>query len=445
MINYYFLVFMGIFINIVYQLVYLDCLDCFYVRKSRLAVVIGILAQLFIIIVQRMFYLPEIVMYPIMILAIMFVLCRVYCINKMQAYYLSLLTNFFLLIFRGCSIVLISYMSKLTFIEVITKRDLYAIVFILSQVIMISLIFGVKRIVVNPNKFRALYFKNSRFYYLLVTYSALSCLSIVAYSLFSLNYHPILYLSVFIITALSVYLSSITFYLNSLDLTEMEALRNDSMEIERSIVKKSDHYNRFKNEIEKFKCLEHDYQNLLSVFENLMENTSSQSERSFLKGFSNEIKTLNTIKGTYSNNLVLDALLTEIESICDDNGIDFDAQIILPENPRITTFELVRIASNMLNNAIEASLKIPVEERYIKIITKSNGKWMMFKIENSFDGRIVPKDGSYSTTKKDKRSHGLGLKVVDEIVQKYDGTMTICPDRENKLFSVSIVIRNSKR
>lgn len=172
-------------------------------------------------------------------------------------------------------------MSKLTFIEVITKRDLYAIVFILSQVIMISLIFGVKRIVVNPNKFRALYFKNSRFYYLLVTYSALSCLSIVAYSLFSLNYHPILYLSVFIITALSVYLSSITFYLNSLDLTEMEALRNDSMEIERSIVKKSDHYNRFKNEIEKFKCLEHDYQNLLSVFENLMENTSSQSERSF--------------------------------------------------------------------------------------------------------------------------------------------------------------------
>ena len=95
MIKYYVLVFFGIFSHIVYQLVYLDCLDSFYTRKSRLAVVIGILAQLSIIIVQQMLYLPEVLIYPIMIIVIIVVLSKVYYINRIQAYYLSLLTNFF--------------------------------------------------------------------------------------------------------------------------------------------------------------------------------------------------------------------------------------------------------------------------------------------------------------------------------------------------------------
>lgn len=96
------------------------------------------------------------------------------------------------------------------------------------------------------------------------------------------------------------------------------------------------------------------------------------------------------------------------------------------------------LLSNILDNAIEASEKGNENERVIDIWMKTVNATFMIKIKNNYVGTISKKGKIFLTSKKDDKIHGIGLEIVNDIVQKHDGDMRI--DYDDKMFQMLIEI-----
>lgn len=101
----------------------------------------------------------------------------------------------------------------------------------------------------------------------------------------------------------------------------------------------------------------------------------------------------------------------------------------------LSDYEYVALFGNLLDNAIEASLKVPVEERSIKINIQRINDMTFVTISNNF-GMIEENGHGLISNKQELGEHGIGLHSVRTIVEKYKGLMDI--KHENHVFTVEL-------
>jgi len=61
-------------------------------------------------------------------------------------------------------------------------------------------------------------------------------------------------------------------------------------------------------------------------------------------------------------------------------------------------------------------------------------------VVNSFDGKMHIQNGKFYTTKSEKQSHGLGLKIVEQIAESLGGFVIYKADSESRTFLVRVHI-----
>lgn len=86
---------------------------------------------------------------------------------------------------------------------------------------------------------------------------------------------------------------------------------------------------------------------------------------------------------------------------------------------------------NLFDNAIEAVSKLSEEERCIDLKILADETAMLIEIGNPYDGNISRDvKGGITTIKRDKDNHGLGLKIIKGVVEKYHGMLDIHTDNQ---------------
>jgi len=108
--------------------------------------------------------------------------------------------------------------------------------------------------------------------------------------------------------------------------------------------------------------------------------------------------------------------------------------------------DISTLFGNMLDNAIESVSRIEHKERRLIHLNVSKQKnFLLIRMENCYDTQPDFEHGIPSTTKKDKKLHGYGLKSIQSTVKKYDGSVTI--QAENGWFEIRILIplKNEER
>ncbi|MCL2020106.1 MAG: GHKL domain-containing protein [Oscillospiraceae bacterium] len=103
---------------------------------------------------------------------------------------------------------------------------------------------------------------------------------------------------------------------------------------------------------------------------------------------------------------------------CRANNIDIKLEIETGFN-EFDTIDICVLLSNLLDNAIEASLNI--NNPKISLIIKEAENYLCFSVKNRISQSILETNKQLKTTKKDKTNHGIGLYSVSRIVNKYDG------------------------
>ncbi len=134
---------------------------------------------------------------------------------------------------------------------------------------------------------------------------------------------------------------------------------------------------------------------------------------------------------------MLDTILTQKNHICVDNNILFTCVIDGTLLGFMDPVDLYTLFGNMMDNAIEAVLKLPGEIRSISLSVSSQNGMIFIKEENPFKD-MVKRNGRYLTTKKDRHNHGYGITSMEIVAEKYGGIIN--SSSENNLFSLSIGI-----
>ena len=135
----------------------------------------------------------------------------------------------------------------------------------------------------------------------------------------------------------------------------------------------------------------------------------------------------------HTGNDSLDVIIRDKAQEAQDNGIDFKCAVQFSEGAFIQPLDISTIFGNALDNAIEASMKLPQEERMITVKSGRVQDTLVVVFENNFGTDIMVK-----SSKSDFFFHGLGIPNIRKAVEKYAGECTI--HRDNGKFIMKIIL-----
>ena len=139
----------------------------------------------------------------------------------------------------------------------------------------------------------------------------------------------------------------------------------------------------------------------------------------------------------YCENKVIDALLHSKISYIKSKNIAIHTQVIAPDNLNISLLDLISIFANLFDNAIEASLLLPEEQRMIRVYMEMKNTQLYISFTNFTAGKKLTKiNNRFTTTKGD--GHGLGLIRIDNIIERLDGYLS--RNSEDGAFTTEILI-----
>lgn len=137
-----------------------------------------------------------------------------------------------------------------------------------------------------------------------------------------------------------------------------------------------------------------------------------------------KVNSLNILSPEVINNPAIYSLLTSKYHKADEMGIKTNVEVFLDLNTlNMKIYELTRTLGILLDNAIEASSEC--EEKIINIVIRKDPKVnrQLFQIENTYKNKDIDTSkifdkGYTSKPTENKKSHGLGLWEVRQILKK---------------------------
>ena len=109
----------------------------------------------------------------------------------------------------------------------------------------------------------------------------------------------------------------------------------------------------------------------------------------------------------------------------------------IPVQLKMSELDLCCIIGNLFDNAIEASLALPVEQRMIRVYMDMKNTQLYISFTNfTASGKMTKVGKGFRTTKGE--GHGFGLVRIDNIIQRLDGYLS--RNSEDGAFTTEILI-----
>ena len=224
-------------------------------------------------------------------------------------------------------------------------------------------------------------------------------------------------------------------------LLEEDLLLQEQIQEQEFLRKKIEYTEKHEDQI---RTLRHDMAGKLMILKSFLENNRYQDARDFLSEMDIELSAGGIRYAT--GNPITDVVINEAASQAEKLRCFFDCNYSFPDDMTISAMDMAVVMNNLLDNALEAVTAIPEADRIIKISGAPKDNFYLIKIENSYDGKIIrAADNSIISKKKaltDLDKHGIGLKSVMDIADKYLGAVDI--KTENKMFVVQVMLQNTE-
>ena len=178
----------------------------------------------------------------------------------------------------------------------------------------------------------------------------------------------------------------------------------------------------------------HDLRHHLTAIQNLSgDNIALQEYIATL------IKRIPMSKERFCENNIVNSIISHYASLCDKNNIAFTANLVVPEtNCQGTDSDLCVIFANLLENAVEACMRLDNEQRFIRLNSKLQYDLLIITMDNSFNGEFTIYNNRFRSVKRN--NYGIGLASIQSIAQNSSGDATFTPDGNVFLSSVYLQI-----
>lgn len=187
-----------------------------------------------------------------------------------------------------------------------------------------------------------------------------------------------------------------------------------------------------------FRNARHDMKQHFIVLIELLTKEDNQKAIEYLRKLIN-IEPLSKLGISRTDNIVVDSLVNSKYAVAIREQIKFEVDIHIPMQLPFKSADLCILLGNILDNAIEASVMLDQERRYIKFFMKYEKNTLIITVINAYNGELLRNgSGKIITNKGDSENHGIGLESVRKVTKKYHGSVVIEPGTQK--FTIKIVL-----
>jgi len=199
-------------------------------------------------------------------------------------------------------------------------------------------------------------------------------------------------------------------YSQNMDLLAMQ----HKTEIDKSVYKFS------QQNYEEMCALRHEIKNHNAYMKALLMNKEyDKLEEYFQEGL---VDTTDFYKGVECGNLVINNIMNYEITKAKSYGVTVESQIVVPAKLPIRDTDLCSLIANLLDNAIEACGSRKCFEPTIRIHIKQENSYLFIRVMNPIDDSVPDEERlTLKSTKINTRAHGYGTKVINMIVERYNG------------------------
>ncbi len=195
------------------------------------------------------------------------------------------------------------------------------------------------------------------------------------------------------------------------------------------------HYHEVDNMYRQIRGWRHDYRNHIQTMKVLAANQDMEAIKEYLDKLDTDLNTVDTVVKT--GNAMADAILNSKISLAQSKDITVECDAHIPVKLTMSEIDLCCIIGNLFDNAIEASLKLPEEQRIIRVYMDMKGSQLYISFTNFTATKKMEKVGSVFRTTKGE-GHGFGLVRIDNIIERLHGYLS--RNSEDGAFTTEILI-----
>lgn len=179
----------------------------------------------------------------------------------------------------------------------------------------------------------------------------------------------------------------------------------------------------------------HDYRNHIQTMKAYAANEDWEAVRHYLELLDEDLTQVDTVIKT--GNPMTDAILNSKISLARARDIQVIADAHIPVKLKFSEIDLCCIIGNLFDNAIEASMKLPKEQRIIRVYMDMRNTQLYISFTNFTAGKKLKKVGNLFQTTKGE-GHGFGLVRIDAIIERLGGY--ISRNSEDGAFTTEILL-----
>ena len=168
------------------------------------------------------------------------------------------------------------------------------------------------------------------------------------------------------------------------------------------------------------KKFSHDYKAHLFCLDHMLEEENYEQMHEYLQRLHGiEKETGNFVVYTTNNNI--NVILNQKKSMASKRKVEFKIKTQNVKIEHIAIYDFNMLLSNLCDNAIEAAQK--AEQKWVELQIEKNRAYLKIEIKNSTNKNILKENPGFFTDKEEKEWHGLGMKIIQNVIEKYEGAM----------------------
>lgn len=181
--------------------------------------------------------------------------------------------------------------------------------------------------------------------------------------------------------------------------------------------------------------LRHDIKNHLLTINSYLEDGDTDEAK----------KHISSIIGIYQNKAeivhtgfpAVDGLLNAKLQPAAELGVKINVKVSLPSEFSFPSFDLTIILGNLIDNALQA-VSLVDENKFIDFGMDYSKGMLIIKVANSFKTAVQKENGKIVSSKPDREKHGYGLRNVNEVLERYNGTSEI--NIRDAVFTITVAL-----
>ena len=305
---------------------------------------------------------------------------------------------------------------------------------LLSKLLTLMQIIGLKKFFGNEN-IKSLSNKNNMVLLLIPIGSMFIVYNTFMINAFEENYQ---YIKLSLVSSILVLVINIIIFKLYFDLSKEKELQRHNAVYEKQLELCSQHMKEKESIMLDFRNARHDMKQHFIVLMEMLDSNQNKLAIEYLSELI-DMNVLNNTGISNTDNIVLDSLINAKYSLALIHKIKFETNIHIPMQLPFESADISILLGNILDNAIEASVTIPVDERIIRCFMKYENNILIITVINSFSGKLSRnKNGKIKTTKKSPENHGIGLESIKKIASKYYGSVVV--ETSEEIFKIKVII-----